>query len=424
MVTNSLSTHDSVLDARLEDACGMGTPVHDHLRSRLITATRHPNNPFVSRCHRLLDELDIPTIERVAIHSNADVSRLSRELGFVAFCWEKRIFVNETLAASSDDHLRTILAHELTHLQHSIDATRVRGWGGEGHSHLSDLAVQQFVPHFEELYSRKSMKIKWYDFTKTIRSEANGRDHEGRLCHPIRTFRYGLGGFLAYNLPAVGLVLQLLSHLSDELQRQGLRPELTIFSKGEGPEHGEGTNYVFPEVERNQKLNIAVENLEIQELVRICQTKVGDDFNDELLEHLGKLLHTTQDRASHREGRRGYGHNDPRGLHGWEADNQKVCNHDAGKRPEPGTSWWICSVAAYNKAFNNSCEVLERFFRAVQSPVPFVWVPYPTECNLNLECRLIAPEPFDNFTVTNLRIPGGITSDHHGTVLGRINAYH
>ena len=100
----------------------------------------------------------------------------------------------------------------------------------------------------------------------------------------------------------------------------------------------------------------------------------------EWIKSLANALHVAQDRGSHREGVMGYGHSDKRSGNkpAWNPDSPGVHTHPAND-PE-GLTWRRCNVAAYNKALNNSYEVMQAFLSGL-GVQPGSAPPEPVDCS-------------------------------------------
>ena len=144
--------------------------------------------------------------------------------------------------------------------------------------------------------------------------------------------------------------------------------------------HGEAMNYTSTNMAENARLNISEQSrhvrMAIEEIMRdkpllelsgyrirwdtkhskyLGPTVGGVSFMErEWVKSLANAFHVSQDRASHREGTQGYGHDDPR-CPKWSPDDSK--NGDAGR----GTNWERYNPMAYNRALNNSRDVVREF---------------------------------------------------------------
>ncbi len=384
------SLDDAAQRAKQEDDCSVGVPVSRKLVDTLMECPSEEVR-LSRETRKLMGHFCGRSSETIRVRYSPVADAIANVFGSIAFCLEDSIYVQRaTWDRLSPERKLRVLVHEGSHLSRSIQHDLIRFWEGNGHSNLTSTAIETFERDFRRLISDRQWKITYETIRYRMRSEANARDNIGRAQRPMQTFAYILGGFVPYTL---GTALSIGRHFSplrwvfgslSDIADLNLPVVSMLFSKGEGPVHGEGTNYRSDDPELNASMNRAIEDSEIKLAIESCGDKQRPGDADDLLEHLGKLLHTTQDRAAHREGRKGFGHNDARCAFGWKPDNENVCDHHA-HHGQNGRSWWICSRAAYRRAQNNSHRVLERFFRGLGYQDVSAWYVLPEYCELSLE---------------------------------------
>ena len=322
----------------------------------------------------------------VRLHAGDRAAELASRLGTVAFCVGNDIFVDRRLLRCGRSTLTLeVLCHELAHIAGAVAPGTIRCWHGDGHAALTGLAFDEFKDEFAELVKIKTLHITKEALKKRLVVASNNMDYRHRIptpFHPFETLRYlpnAIADLLSeWRIP-------ILQPIFKQRVVRAVINAVPLVAKGEGPRHGEGRNYTDAgkgeEDGGNIDLNKKQQTEEWKQAVEEFKFDKAHDIDDwiptgnidvlggvtvnekEWVKSLGNALHTTQDRAAHREGRKGFGHDDRRTAWtpAWTPDDQTNDDHH-GHDGEDGHSWWICNVAAFHKGFNNCCEVLELFF--------------------------------------------------------------
>ncbi len=389
-----LQRHEQAIwSAQREDNLGCGLPVSDSVAGKLNVIRRN-GRPFpIWLFDQMGSRLD-HDFGQVRLHAGALVDELADEFDAAAFCVGRDIFLGRG-SFCPDNPAVTLdaVCHELAHIAHAVEPARIRCWKTKGHEKLTVEACDQFNAEFDKLAQIESVRMYRTGMVSKLKEACSNLDFRGRF-HPFHwwaTLRYFLGGQLMLSyIPGMSVVAELASLVIPEF--------ILPVAKGEGPRHGEGLNYTSADIAKNELLNRQKQDEEIKDAVD-CFTwdkvpvaadsppvevlRLKDPGDDDWIKYLANALHTSQDRGAHREGRKGFGHGDRRvtpiplsvGVDplldalkisgGWSPDDETLHDHH-GHHHEAGTSWWICNAAAYNKAYNNSCEVLEQFFIALK----------------------------------------------------------
>lgn len=289
-------------------------------------------------------------LEGVRLCAGAAVDTALRQVGVAACCFGQHVLVGSH-ALNSTDRAAPILLHELAHVGHGPCWDRVRCWDAADHASLSEAACVAYGTLLRPL--ARAVDVDWPDFIQGIRNASSNMDFRGRAAHPLDTLGYVFG-----------------------------------LARGEGVRHGEAQNYAAGvSWTANAAMNIAEQNrhahMAVGELladhplltigryrIRARSHRSGSlgrtvggvtVWEREWIKSLANAFHVAQDRASHREGTHGYGHDDPRCSRSpaWNPD-RNVHEHSMGK------GWDRCSAAAYKRALNNSFDVIEEFLRELQ----------------------------------------------------------
>jgi hypothetical protein len=382
----------AVLDAFREDSLGYGTAVDAALAAELgrIDGGGRPLPGWLA--DELGGRLD-RDFGRVRLHSGDGVDEWTARFGTVAFCLGSGIFLDRCLLrGSTPTFTLEVLCHELAHVANAFEPGKIRRWEGDGHATLTGEAFEEFNDEFEELVKIPTLHVDRNSLKQRLMIACNNMDYRHRIPtpdHPLETIRYVFGPFGPswINYIPITALIKLPLLLIDSIH--------PFFALGEGPRHGEGLNYTDPGKDHrdggNIDLNLKQQWEEVAQAVSEFQEDKEDDDDvvptivtdehqflhgivigeKEWVKSLANALHTTQDRAAHREGRKGFGHDDPRarnhlrvGKKVWIPDDPEIDDHTP-HGGEDGRSWWICNKAAFDKGFNNSCEVFEAFFRNI-----------------------------------------------------------
>ena len=337
----------AVRSAFSEDAEGRGLRVHRSIASRLGRICGR-GCPLPHRLQRAFEDEFGRDLGRVRVHEGAEVDALARWFEAGAFCVGTHVYLAGRLRGGPDRSLRHwALCHELAHVAGRVEPDRVRFWNLAEHASLTERACDEFSRELDALVRIPRIGLKKGDLIQGLKIASSNMDYRHAFSHLGDTVDYLFGS-----------------------------------AKGQGPPHGEAYNYdrrcsIHDNVLLNQieqKRHIQLAGQEFQEdrnsdddddadgyTIRLGDTLAIDE--KEWVKSLGNALHVAQDRASHREGTAGYGHDDPRCRRkpAWKPD-RPVHDHRRGGH------WLCCSKAAYNRAINNSYDVLEEFFRSINIP--------------------------------------------------------
>lgn len=368
--------------ACLEDDNGAGYISHDLLTRQLLASASWPLPRHLRKAVRVAFG---PIAAGARILCGPDVALLLSKLGASGACVERLVLLGSE-ALSSPRLAALVLLHELTHLARGAQACVLRCWKGKTHKKLSEKAVDEFQTDLRPIIGHCGMS---YDaFKWAIQGASTNMDYRGRGKQPLVSTSY----FLTW-------------------ATKGVSASLFGTLKGEGPRHGEGLNYKIPEERENATLNICLQEHYCQEAARMMVEWSGKvplsafdgrvakkgvpmappipagiyvpSYDRGWINVLGNALHIAQDRAAHREGRKGYGHDDPRCAEGdWNPDDPE--NGDHGMGPDRARcSWERCNKAAYERALNNSYDIVKMFLSNIflQSAIcrPITHVPRRTE---------------------------------------------
>jgi hypothetical protein len=347
----------SICSAIVEDAMGLGNrPLPEVLRClkgmrghRLPQDIIHPVKSIFG--------LDANTVR---LHTGQRANKLLALVGAPACCIGPHILLGESILARSATVI-PVLLHELAHIAAVQRDDRLRCWNAKGHADLSAAACETYRLPLETLAT--AVNLQWPELIRGIRNASSNMDYRGRVRHA--------DDFAVYVLHKV---------------------KESWGSKGEGPPHGEGFNYAPVSEEANRRRNIAEQNWHAQKAAEEFRKdepllQIGDHelrvrnfrsgplpthfmnenaYGVSMLERawiksLANALHIAQDRAAHREGRQGYGHDDPRYKNKtWHPD---VVVHE--HQDSAGEGWYRCNKAAYNMALNNSGDVIREFLMRI-----------------------------------------------------------
>jgi hypothetical protein len=242
-------------------------------------------------------------------------------------------------------------------MAHHVDCGHIRCWsefqGRDLHGELTSDAFEAFRKEFTEVVKIKSLGLKLEDLRKGLMTASTNMDYRKRIV------------FVNY---------------WDALIKSGMEKLFGVGGiAGEGPRHGEGKDYTVTSMAYNAELNVAKQNEYVDDAVKGFDEDRRHTIDDvlgtirggfiainekEWVKDLANALHVAQDRGSHREGTKGFGHDDPRcyrkskGKKPWSPDDP-IHEHSLGG------AWERCSMAAFNRAFNNSCDVFHRFLQKI-----------------------------------------------------------
>lgn len=400
---------DAVAAARAEDALGCGLAIGEALASRLKRLDGG-GRPLPSRLARGLGrELDAD-LGPVRVHAGREAAAWAAGCGAAGFCLDRHVFLGRA-ARSSRAACLDVLRHELAHVALRPEPRRLRFWfryqGREIHGELTRLVCREFAAELDRLCAIENLSLRRDDLIRGLEIASSNMDIRNRILPPwiLMTVIYGI------------------SLLLSKIGVPGL--------KGEGPNHGEGYIYTVRSWPANVALNEAAQRGWIALAVREFQVdralKIDDALGTyrapksaiainekEWVKSLANALHVAQDRGSHREGVRGYGHSDPR------CDRKPAWSPDEPYHEHSlGCSWERCSMAAYNKAINNSFEVMRAFLSAVGIE-PHDPPPRPTTCSTSdrpwpqafrpEECEAylnLYPNPYNRSVPGEAVYPGG-----------------
>lgn len=354
--TDSHTTlHPAVREARAEDAAGAGFEPSREIVHRIGQLQGRPLPGAVARA--VTPALG-GEIGDARVHVGQGADAVLDIVGAPACCLGREVLVSRDAVA--DGAGATMLLHELAHLAAGPRHDLVRCWNAKEHADLSDAASRMFRSLLEQVAT--SANVTWETYIRQVREASSNMDFRGRLAN--------LGGTADYLLG----------------------------TKGEGPSHGEGMNYVSTHFKLNEQLNVREQarhvNMAVSELLRDNPVlTIGSEslsvpgrppgkartsfMVPAWIRSLGNAFHVAQDRGSHREGTRGYGHDDPRCASGWSPD-AKMHDHSAGK------GWDRCGEAAYNRALNNSLDVVRDFLHGIKAmtSAKFTVATVPTKVEL------------------------------------------
>lgn len=406
------------LTALAEDAAGIALDIGPALRDRLHRLARGGIRLPRPLARALGREFDFD-LGRARLHVGPEVDAVAAGLNSSAFCLGWDIFLSRSVFESGGAAAVDTLRHELTHIAAGPALHRIRCWDHEVHSKLTEAACGAFRSALEQLLKgnkRVDVSGGVDGLIKGLMNASSNMDVRKRVAH----VEYW-DDLVFKSLPT----------------KMGLRNVIA----GEGPPHGEGLDYSSPDWEENTRKNEDEQTKHIDLAIRefkqdqaswlddvLPEVRLGSApvlgpitlLEKEWIKSLANALHVAQDRGSHREGVKGYGHDDARCQNkpAWNPDSP--VHHHPANDPEGGT-WKRCSAAAYNKALNNSCEVMHQFLSglALQPAAP---PPEPEECSVGAPGSELAWEAsvpaneFPNIHNQSVRgrIPGPLGVRHHG----------
>lgn len=377
--------------AAVEDALGRGLRIAPALADRLRGLAKGGRALEPALARRMGRRLGAD-LRGVRVHAGPDVDAWTRAFGAEAFCLGRGVFLGRA-ATSGRDHLRGVLWHELAHVAAGPDPALLRFWDGKEHADLTQEACDEFSGELDKLLAHPNVGIERQALVQALRIASSNMDFRKRVRHAGATLRY-----LPNMIPIIGRWIAGLG----------------VLAKGEGPRHGEAFNYTDENMEVNARRNVEEEDAYIAAAVkelaedRVSRSDDGPTLRlgrhlaigeKEWVKSLAHALHISQDRGSHREGTKGYGHDDPRceikyreqltaaGPTAAEPWSPDVLMHEHSM----GCSWERCSAAAYQKALNNGYAVMERFLRAA-GIAPHSPEPRRTSC---FAAAPPSPQPFD-----------------------------
>jgi len=407
----------SVRAALDEDAAGAGLEAGPALAARL-NRLRNRGCSLPRPLARAVQREFACDFSRVRLHIDRDADQVAAMFRARAFCIGTDIFLGKAAFGGSRGPLDLgVLRHELAHIALRIEPERIRFWSHGVHAELTEKVCLTFSDELDRLLTMKNIDVTGdkEGLIKGLKTASSNMDVRKRVWH----WRYW-DDLLFKSLPdkiVGGLWLKLF----------GSRPTSIA---GEGPSHGEGYDYKLYERHwgnnqgKNETRNRKEQESHIADAVRyfkkdreswaddlIPEIRLGtvpvigpvSMLEKEWIKSLANALHIAQDRGSHREGVKGFGHDDPRCKcrPGWDPDEPK---HDH----RMGGSWKRCSRAAYNRALNSSYEVMCQFLAGI-GIVPRVPQPKKTDC------LVIEPRPVDESELYPSRYP----NPFNRTVLGR-----
>ncbi len=365
--------------ALYEDFLGCGTRVNASSAARLsrINAGGRPLPPrLAARMQREFAR----DLGPVRLHVGPRVDRMAAFFRADAFCLGTDLFFAHTALNGTDGtpHL-DVLRHELAHIVYRVEPETIRCWGHGDHGDITEKACRAFSSELDRLVKLKNLAISREALIKGLKNASSNMDVRQRIGHAGTTLRYLFG------------------------------------AGGEGPRHGEGENYKHDDKHwyRYEAMNVAEQRRWIREAKGEFESDLASWIDDivptvrglhlpgigpislnekEWVKSLANAFHVAQDRASHREGIKGYGHDDARCAGGWNPDKPV---HDHSK----GLSWKRCSMAAYNKAINNSCDVMAEFLAAILPKTgirPHTQPDLPAECTVSTEATGTRPRDLED----------------------------
>jgi hypothetical protein len=414
----------TALLAVAEDAAGVGLGVGAALQGRVRRLARGGIGLPRQVARTLGREFDLD-LGRIRLHVGQEVDAIAAGLSASAFCLGVDIFLSRSVLECGDAATLAILRHELTHVAAGPSFHCIRCWGSGVHSRLTEAVCGAFRKALDQLLNdNKRVKASGgaNGLIKGLMNASSNMDVRGRAA-PSQ-LRY-LPDLVTKSLPT----------------KMGWGNEIV----GEGPAHGEGLNYKSPDWQKNTGKNVAEQTkhirLAIQEF-RQDQASWLDDVVPEIrlppmlgritllekewVKSLANALHIAQDRASHREGVQGYGHNDKRCSHepAWDPDSP-VHDHPAND-PEART-WKRCSAAAHKKALKNSWEVMYQFlcgigmyqFLSSAGLKPGAALPEPEQCSFASASVSFGSAPGSQLPRGASATPTGFPNPHNQSVRGR-----
>lgn len=339
----------SIWGAVIEDVAGKGRQATPEMIAwlRILRGRRLP--PKLATEVRATFGRDVADVR---LHTGPQADTMLGLINARACCLGRHILLGGPALVGESD-AAGVLLHELTHICLDPRHDTLRCWDAREHAALSAAActTATLKPLLAAIV--EAVGMSWPSFLQGIRHASSNMDFRGRVVRYKATLDY-LGGV-----------------------------------KGEGTAHGESTNYTSTSMADNRALNIREEDKHIETAVRQLVTarpllKVGKHrvglptlrspalgatiggvsvLERKWVKSLGNALHVAQDRASHREGTKGHGHDDPR-CPAWKPDKKDPHEHSMGK------GWERCGAAAHNKAFNNSADVLHKFLQKINGRKP------------------------------------------------------
>ncbi len=404
----------TALAAVAEDAAGIGLDIGPALEGRLHRLARGGIGLPRPVARTLGREFEFD-LGRIRLHLGPEVDAIADGLNTSAFCLGVGIFLSRSVLECGGAVTLDILRHELTHVAAGPVFHRIRCWNDDIHSKLTEDACHAFRPALERLLkNNKGVKM-----TGGVNGLIKGLAIASSNMDVRRRF-----------------VISHAKYWGDLVFKSGLtKMHLRHVIAGEGPAHGEGKDYRDPDWQKNTDENVKTQNGHIDLAVAEFK-KDQDSWLDDVLPevHVGKIpiisaiigpvtllekewvkslanaLHIAQDRASHREGVQGYGHDDDRAD--WNPD---LFAHDHTSKHPDRFSWKRCSVAAYNKALNNCYEVMRKFLSAL-GPDPGIPPSKPVECSFSVP----GLEQFDLGTqCVHGRLPGPLGFQYYQSASGR-----
>ena len=350
----------AVRAALYEDVAGCGAWVDAPLAARLSRIDAG-GRPLPRRLAGRMEREFGCDLSRIRLHVGSGVDEIAAEFDADAFCVGTDVFFGSAVLSDADGtpHL-DVLRHELAHIVNRVEPERVRCWDHHVHGDLSEKACRAFSVELDRLVKLKNLDISREELIKGLKIASSNMDVRQRIGHPLDTAAYWL-------------------------KAQAKKIVKSMTTSGEGPRHGEGDNYQDDEDSwhRYEALNLAEQRKWIALAKREFESDLASWIDDLVptirgavtlpkvgaitlnekpwVKSLANAFHVAQDRGSHREGIKGYGHDDDRCSTGWSPDDPKEHDHTEGR------SWKRCNKAAYNKALNNSYDVLKEFLKAIHN---------------------------------------------------------
>ena len=384
----------AVRSAIWEDAAGCGAWMDAPLATRLCQIGGN-GRPLPRRLAGTMEREFASDLSRIRLHAGPGVDEMAALFRAHAFCVGTDVFFGSAVLNRTDGTPRLdVLRHELAHVIYRPEPEKLRFWNHDVHGELTEKACRAFSSELDRLVKLKNLDISREELIKGLKIASSNMDVRHRFGHPLDTAAYWL-------------------------KSKAKKIFKGMYTAGEGPRHGEGENYQHDEhddkvikdvwhhygalnlAEQRKWIGVAKREFEsdldswIDDLVPTIRgvhlpeltpfdgrEQVGPISLNEKpwVKSLANAFHVAQDRGSHREGVKGYGHDDARCSTGWSPDDPK--NHDHTE----GTSWKRCNKAAYNKAANNSFDVLNEFLQAIHKKTgirPHGVPRLPLECSVS-----------------------------------------
>lgn len=350
---------------------------------------------------------------RVRVHTDALACSSAQSLHASAYTVGNDIVMASGAYAPSTAAGRRLLAHELTHvIQQRSHGQRVQCWGGPIHKEVteiaSDVIADEDVIPVAAGKSEFVAKLKPYSISTDYKArrimwtaplflsgavEGEGPDH-GEDGNYSST---DVGAARAENVrrqqeyidESVGYYRQFVSSRGKQREQGGPAIDRSdiwdVLSKpGLGAIGGAigGTMYGYAAAAQVSKavgggfwggllgaltglvtvplglsLGTAAGALGVGAAVSVGKSRPATNARDGVFAALGDACHVAQDRASHWEGVKGFGHSDPKTQHGWSPDDK-----EDNKGDKPG------DFGGFKIAIRNTREVFKEWISSVRGP--------------------------------------------------------